>query len=298
MAVSGGVDSVVLLDILASSPQPVASSNQITKGYQLPATGYQLIVAHFDHGIRADSHKDREFVEQLAETYQLPFVFAEGKLGADASEALARKARYEFLEKVRAESGAAAIITAHHQDDLLETAIINLLRGTGRKGLTSLKSTGEIKRPLLGFSKQEIKNYAVKNKLSWREDPTNTDTKYLRNYVRHELLPKIDRQKFLKIIFDANAQNQAIDKILKELLPASAGQKLSRQDFKKLPDEVAKELMAAWLRQNGRREFDAPMIKRLTAAAQTAHTGKKFDAGRGWFLRIEKDKLALLPPER
>src|SRR4051794_16456164 len=120
VAVSGGVDSVGLLDLLRMDP------------------GVKLTVSHFDHGIRDDSHLDRAHVQALARRYQLPFVYDKGALGPGASEAEARTARYQFLDNVKTKTGAHAIVTAHHQDDVLETAIINLLRGTGRKGLSSL----------------------------------------------------------------------------------------------------------------------------------------------------------------
>src|SRR5690606_5271626 len=97
VAVSGGVDSMVLLDLLRQKPK------------------LELIVAHFDHGIRPDSAEDRKLVQRVAKHYDLPFVYAEGKLGPKASEALAREARYAFLRRVQAEQGAEAIITAHHQ---------------------------------------------------------------------------------------------------------------------------------------------------------------------------------------
>src|SRR5437870_1107332 len=113
---------MTLLDLLAKKPN------------------VKLIVAHFDHGMRPDSEKDRQFVQVVTEKYGLPFVFSEGRLGPKASEATARTARYKFLEKTKKAEGAKTIITAHHQDDVLETAIINLLRGTGRRGLTALKS--------------------------------------------------------------------------------------------------------------------------------------------------------------
>src|SRR6185369_2891937 len=111
VAVSGGVDSMVLLELLRQKPK------------------LELIVAHFDHGIRPESGEDRKLVQRIAKHYELPFVYVEGHLGASASEALAREARYAFLRKVQAEQGAEAIITAHHQDDMLETAIMDLMRG-------------------------------------------------------------------------------------------------------------------------------------------------------------------------
>jgi tRNA(Ile)-lysidine synthase len=130
VAVSGGVDSVVLLDLLTK-------------------TNNQLTVAHFNHGIRQDSAKEEALVKQLAKRYGLEIKIGNGKLGLEASEETARKARYDFLESVRQKHQADAIITAHHQDDLIETALINLLRGTGPHGLIAIAKNPNILRPLL-----------------------------------------------------------------------------------------------------------------------------------------------------
>src|SRR5438132_889977 len=116
VAVSGGVDSMVLLDLLRTKPE------------------LKLIVAHYDHGMRPNSTADRQLVQAVSKHHGLTFIYDQGKLG-NASEATARRARYDFLHQVREASQARAIITAHHQDDLLETAILNILRGTGRRGL-------------------------------------------------------------------------------------------------------------------------------------------------------------------
>src|SRR5688572_18243464 len=163
VAVSGGVDSMVLLDLLRERPK------------------LELIVAHFDHGIRKESARDRKLVQRIAKSYDLPFFYAEGNLGPKAGEALAREARYAFLRKIQEEQGAKAIITAHHQDDMLETAIMNLLRGTGRRGLSSLKSRKELVRPMLEWTKKGIREYAEERDLVWAEDVTNDDERYLRN---------------------------------------------------------------------------------------------------------------------
>lgn len=284
VAVSGGVDSVVLLVLLAEKPS------------------LELTVAHFDHGIRADSSVDREFVATLAEKYNLPFVYDEGKLGASASEGIAREKRYEFLEKARVASGSGAIITAHHQDDLLETAIINLLRGTGRRGLSSLKSTDVIRRPLLGFSKLEIKNYALANKLAWREDPSNQDTKYLRNYVRHEILAKTNaasREELLDIISANKELNQKLDKELTNQLHLQpASRTLARHYFIMLPHRVGLEVLATWLRANEVSDYDAKKLAILAAAAKTARAGTKLDINKSSRLVIGKTQLALERQER
>ncbi len=201
IAVSGGVDSVALLDLIVSGRWKDLSLN-----YPFADSSYQLVVAHFDHGIREDSGADADFVEKLAAKHQLPFELGAAKLGKNTSENTARIERYSFLQKCRKKYKAQAIITAHHQDDVLETAIINLLRGTGWRGLVSLGSTKVMLRPLLNTSKRDIVAYAKSRDLTWREDSTNKNQRYLRNYIRHSLIPAAQeadsnfKQKLLQII--------------------------------------------------------------------------------------------------
>ncbi len=284
VAVSGGIDSMVLLHVLCSLP------------------GYELTVAHFDHGMRATSAEDRKFVEATAREYGLPFVCEEGRLGQEASEATARKARYDFLHRIRLSSGARAIITAHHHDDVLETAIINLIRGTGRKGLASLRSTEVVKRPLLGVSKQNIEEYASQHKLVWREDETNSDTRYLRNHVRQVIMPRLGitgRQRLGDIIARTEKLNDVLDSLLDEYLNAHIiDGNFDRGGFASLPQAASKEVMAAWLRRNDIRNFDAKTIERLVQAAKIKAAGKQVDISRGFWLIIGKDTLALKHRER
>lgn len=284
IAVSGGVDSVVLLDMLHKIPD------------------VHLTVAHFDHGIRMDSEADRHLVQQHAESRGLPFVFEEGGLGAGASEDVARKARYEFLRKVQAATGAQALVTAHHQDDMLETAIINMLRGTGRKGLGSLRDRSDVRRPLLHISKADLRAYAAEQGLVWREDSTNQDTTILRNYIRHILLPKLGssgRKALLDHIRHLHVLNQAIDDSLLTLLHLQPSrQTLDREWFIGLPHIVARETMAAWLRSHGIRSFDSKTLERLVVAAKTLPAGKRVDVNAEFYLVFGTDILALLPRDR
>jgi len=279
VAVSGGVDSVVLLDLLRLYP------------------GVKLIVAHYDHGIRLDSGRDREFVKHLAATYRLPFIYDEGQLGPRTSENEARKARYRFLHQLRERSGADAIVTAHHQDDVLETALINLLRGTSRKGLSALKSTDVVKRPLLHASKAEIRDYARRHGLNWREDSTNADTRYLRNHVRHNILAKFDPQQRARLVQIAERMlelNTEIDNLLgRELQP-----QLSREWFNSLPHDVAREVMAAWLRLHGVRDFDRKLLEKLVIAAKVAAPNRIIDVRNGRFISVGSEFLALKATER
>jgi tRNA(Ile)-lysidine synthase len=279
VAVSGGVDSTVLLDLLRLHP------------------GLKLIVAHYDHGIREDSEQDKAFVEVLARRWGLPFVYDRGHLGAEASEAAARQARYGFLQKVRVGSGYDAIITAHHQDDVLETALINLLRGTGRKGLSSLKSTDGIIRPLLHAPKSEIIDYARRHGLPWREDSTNRDTKYLRNHIRHNVLPRFDATQRAQLV-EVAARMHEINGELDDLLRQQVQPELGREWFILLPHDIAREVMAAWLRLHDIRDFDRKTVERLTVAAKVAHPGKIVDVTRGHAMQVGKQHLALKPRER
>lgn len=257
VAVSGGVDSMVLLDLLSKNP------------------ALELVVAHFDHGIRPDSSADAELVKKAAAKYGYPFELGHGKLGQKTSEESARRARYTFLDGVKKKYHAKAIITAHHQDDAIETALINLLRGTGPKGLISLADTPAIKRPLLKYSKADIRGYAQKHKIIWREDPSNTEINYLRNYLRRRLLislPEEDRRALLdnlnKIAKNNKLQNKIIATLSHNVL---INGKINRHTFIMLPTPVGNELLASWLRGSGYRQFDR---KKIASAGIYIRTGR------------------------
>lgn len=293
VAVSGGVDSSALLHHLYAQNWAAANAGQPTS---------KLIVAHFDHGIREDSGEDRKLVQALAQAYGLTFVYDEGRLGPEASEATARAARYKFLRQVQKASNSRAIITAHHQDDLLETAILNILRGTGRKGLTALTSRPGLHRPVLHLPKQALVDYAHDQGLRWREDSTNHDPKYLRNYVRHYLLPKFDepsKQQFRDIIIRLQRQNQELDNALVNLIhQQSKAGKIDRRWFNHLPHAVAREILATWFRAHGWRQLNRRSLERLVVAAKVAKPGKLFPLYKGHQLKVGTKYLALTGSER
>lgn len=278
-AVSGGVDSMALLDLLRKRP------------------GLKLTVAHLDHGIRSDSKQDRQLVQAAALQHGLPFVHAKAELGANASEATARQVRYEFLNKIKKHSGASAVITAHHQDDLLETVIHNMIRGTKRRGFSSLKSTDGIIRPLLNYSKEQLTDYAHANKLHWREDSTNADLKYRRNYIRHKLLAKMtDAQKAqLKILIaEMHDVNQEIDRLLMNVIHQQPDtHALDKNWFHKLPHQLAKEVLHGWLYQRGVQNLTNKQIEQLVVAAKTGKPGKKYPVDKQHFFKISKSRLEL-----
>ncbi len=279
LAVSGGVDSMVLLNLLKQQP------------------GVKLTIAHYDHGIRDDSADDRRLVQAAARFYGVPVVYHEGNLGVGASEASARQARYDFLQAVRKASNARAIITAHHQDDVLETAILNMLRGTSRRGLSSLQSKTDIVRPMLHIPKADIVAYAQARDLIWREDSTNSDETYLRNYVRQRIIPRIDpdsRGKFMDIINRSQAINQELDaELINQLHFQPKTKTLDKRWFAGLPHSVAREVMAMWLREHGLRNFDRRTLERLTVHAKTLAAGQNINVFQHHWLRINGDHLAL-----
>lgn len=279
-AVSGGVDSVVML-------------HQLVQQKQRPT------VAHFDHGIREDSGADARFVEGLAQKYNLPFELGQAKLGPKASEEAARKARHAFLHSVRKKHQTEQIATAHHHEDVIETAIINLLRGTGRRGMSSLQYTTLYSRPLIKWSKKQIYEYATEHRLEWVEDPTNVSDTYLRNRVRHRLVPLMKQRgvyaKFEQVVgwfYGANSQlNQALQQSFNQLVERTPDHMALPLKILEKP-QVGAELIHLILRELKAREVDAAEIKRLVKFVQEAKPGDRFNQfppltitkSKGWLL--------------
>lgn len=182
VALSGGADSCALLDILAG----------------LRELSPRLVVAHLNHCLRgAESDADERFCQALAGRYSLPFhsrrcdVAALARTRGLGLEDAGRRARMAFLDQLRTSRGGAAIALAHHADDQAETVLMRLLRGSGATGLAGMRfktDDGRI-RPLLSSSRSDILAHLSARGLPYREDASNRDTAFLRNRIRHELLP-------------------------------------------------------------------------------------------------------------
>ena len=178
LAVSGGLDSMVLLHLLK----------------QLP---YEIAVLHCNFQLRGlESFGDQTFVENYCDQNNIPVFTTQFDTEAFAkdyklsTQVAARELRYSWFYELLEEKDFDYILTAHHADDNLETFIINLSRGTGLDGLSGIpEQNDKIIRPLLPFSREEILKYAEENKIDWREDSSNTSNKYLRNKIRHDLVP-------------------------------------------------------------------------------------------------------------
>jgi len=274
VAVSGGIDSVALLHMLHRT------------------SAHELVVAHVDHGIRdAESSRDASFVRQLAKRYGLPFETIRLNLGPEASEATARSARYAWLEEVRRQHGADAIATAHHQDDVLETIILNILRGTGWRGLASLRSTDERYRPLLAVPKATVARYAIDNQLLWREDSTNYSTRYTRNYIRHVMLPRLSpsaRAQLLALARQQHDLRRTIEQEAETLLATHRDSDgWSRYQLIMAPDSVALEM----LRRATEGAVEPFQLRRLLHFARVGRQGAVLQIGAGKNALLTRQRL-------
>lgn len=286
VAVSGGVDSIALLHALHELSQK--------------DSGVKLVVAHVDHGMRDNSALDAEHVKKIANQLSLPFEQAELKLGKDASEEAARTARYNFLKVVAAKHTADAIATAHHQDDLIETAIINMSRGTGRHGLSSLSSNKTVVRPLLSKTKEELITYANQNNLQWREDPTNSNTKYFRNHIRSKITPKMSQQAktdFLRHLENVKRLNEVIDNELATYLTYKSyrrqKQVYPRRWFTSLPHDFAMSIVHHWLKERQVQNYTRKQIEKLVILLKTGKPGARYDVDKNHMFELTKRSIRL-----
>lgn len=263
--------------------------------------GLDLIVAHVNHGIRSDSSEDEKLVRLFCMSHNIKLVFKKLHLGDKTSEEIARKARYKFLQLCRIKYKADAIVTAHHRDDLVETVIINLLRGTGWRGLAPFNQAG-ILRPLINTTKKSLISYAKKHNISWREDSTNNDQKYLRNLVRHSLIPKmqkIDRQWQSELLRQIRKQirlRRKIETQLNVLLTSFARQELdqlvvSRYSIIALPQPVDYEFMQQIFRLQLGNSLVRELAEKAVMFAKDALPAKRLPLNATWQLRVTKTEL-------
>ncbi len=257
LAVSGGADSVALLHLALEH-----------------AAGARLAVLHFDHRIPGiDGAADAAFVQRLARAAGLPFMTAAnpspGAPKGHSPEMAARAARLAFFARAAAELKLDAILTAHHADDVAETLLLRLARGSGAQGLSGLRPESRVGpvrflRPLLGCTRESLRRYLAERNLSWREDPTNTDLAIPRNALRHTLLPRLD---------PAGLQRSAAilreeDAFLADLADSHWPQALrpdASLDLASLPLPLRRRLLLRWLRDEIRVEPGFDAIERLLA---------------------------------
>lgn len=187
LAYSGGPDSTCLLSLLLELQKKIP---------------FQLSLAHLNHSLRISAQRDEHFVAEMAEKYNLPLVIKRVDVKAYAQkrhlnlEEAGREIRYQFLEETRKQLGANKIATGHNLDDQAETFLLRLIRGTGPRGLRGIlpEIEGRIIRPLIFFRRQEIEAYLQELKIPFCVDESNLDRRFLRNRIRLELIPLLEKK--------------------------------------------------------------------------------------------------------
>lgn len=292
VAVSGGVDSVVLLDLLHETRD---------------RHGIGLVVAHVDHGIRPDSGAVARHVENLARQFGLPFELVVLGLGPDASETRARTARYRALREIARRHGARDILTAHHLDDQRETVLMRFLNGSGPSGLAGMRrKTRDLARPLLSFSRRSLVAYAKARGLEWADDPSNLDPRHLRSWIRHEVMPRMkERLPSLERSLDrtrrqAGIQRRALLQLLRhwpELDYRSETERgsLSAVVLRRVPASLRVTLVQALVQAAGG-PAGVTRVRRALAALASGQSGLATDLGEGWRLELAFDRLVAVPP--
>ncbi|AVK64415.1 tRNA lysidine(34) synthetase TilS [Lactobacillus sp. CBA3606] len=250
VAVSTGVDSMVLLTLLQQIPL-----------HQRP----RLIVAHVNHHLRAQSVTEADFITTYCQQRQLVLKLADWPLAAHPThgiEAAARQFRYDFFTQVMQATGAKTVLTAHHANDQVETYLMKLARGGDLAQLVGIQATrplgvGHLVRPLLDWSKQALRDYATTQQVPYFEDATNTDVQLTRNRVRHRVVPELTAVNSALLTHVASYETQlqtvlsAQAQMVTVLLPTvlTATQQLRLPALQQLPSQWRLVVLQAWLEQ-------------------------------------------------
>ncbi|HYU00214.1 MAG TPA: tRNA lysidine(34) synthetase TilS [Gemmatimonadales bacterium] len=288
LAVSGGPDSVALLDLMRA----VA-----------PGRGLSLVVAHANHGIQTDSTSVAQAVRMLAQSCGVAFELGELHLGSGATETVARRARYAWLAVVRQTHAARYLVTAHHSDDQIETILLRVLRGSGPAGLAGMPARGRggLVRPLLPFTRAELAAHVAKSGLPFYDDPANRDPRHLRSWVRVELLPRLAarvgsrvRADILRLGRAAATDRRAWDRAL-ELVPelqlhhAADGFDVARAALCSYDKALSVALLRAAARRAGL--VLGPRRARQLLAIAGHPSGRRLPLGGGWAAEVAFDRL-------
>jgi tRNA(Ile)-lysidine synthase len=289
-AVSGGMDSVLMVHLLKSS-------------------GYKFAIAHCNFTLRgAEADADQQFCEQLARQLGVPFHTVSFNTQHHATinkisiQIAARDLRYQWFEQIRQQCNYTAIALAHHQNDTIETILLNLVRGTGIAGLHGiLPKNGWLVRPLLFLTRDEIERLIKENGLNYVEDSSNASTKYARNKLRHEVIPKLrELNPSLEKTFENNLKHFRDLETMLELRLAEVKQRLLvfHGDETHLPIDAVKQLnpqrllLFKLLQDYG---FNVTVIDDLISALDK-HSGRTFESVN-YKLISDRDKLIIAPKD-
>ena len=273
LAVSGGVDSMALLAMYKQA---------------------NIVVAHIDHCTRKSSAKDADFVRQKCQELGVKFYETKLELGEGVSEELARKKRYEFLKTIQEKEGGT-LCTAHHLDDVLESIAINLIRGTGWRGLTPFYDD-KLVRPFIisKMWKRDVLKFAGEQDICFRQDPTNYETNYLRNRVREKMveLDETTRVNIIDLFEKQNKLREKIEKLVTELAKQTVmGKNFHKKELFLVADEkVALEVLREICLMHGYSLTRKQLVDFLSAI-KTYAPHKKFNLPKNHFVTILKNYI-------
>lgn len=273
LAVSGGVDSMALLVMYKQA---------------------DIVVAHIDHGTRKSSAEDANFVRQKCQELGVKFYETKLELGEGVSEELARKKRYEFLKTIQEKEGGT-LCTAHHLDDVLESIAINLIRGTGWRGLTPFYGD-ELVRPFIitKMWKRDVLKFAGEQKIYFRQDPTNYETNYLRNRVREKMveLDETARVDIIELFEKQNKLRGKFEKLVTELAKQTVvGKNFHKKElFLRADEKVAIEILREICLMHDY-SLTRKQLGDFLAAIKTYAPHKKFNLPKNHFVTILKNYI-------
>lgn len=306
VAVSGGADSVALLDALL----------RLRKHNQAPRT---ILSAHLNHQLRGEeSDGDENFVREMAAALNVKMIVDRIAVGARAQaerqnlEGMARRLRYEFLTQSAEEWGAQFVCTAHTQDDQAETVLMRLLRGSGTDGLRGIHSirplskTVKLIRPLLSVSRTEVIEHCNHYKLEFRSDSSNFLPDFTRNRIRHELMPLLlsfnpRADEALARMAELLAGDQDfLDQIAAGVLAeVRLGPDLDARLLRKQPAAIRRRVLRLWLSEhrNGLQRIEAIHLGAIEQMIARGHGGRTIELPDGWRVWLKSGilKIAQLP---
>ena len=292
VGLSGGADSVALLHLLLDE-------------------GRQIAAVHVNHGLRGDaSDGDEAFVRALCAKHGVPLYVYRADPPEDPGEGWAREVRYGFFRQAMRESGADALVLAHHRDDQAETLLLHLLRGAGLNGLTGMAPDATVEgmrilRPLLTFSRESLRAYLRQKGLAWREDASNDDRRYLRNAVRHELLPLMEQlapgaaQRMAQTAFLLRQDEAVLDALTADFLARYPGDALPLEALRQQPHGSQTRILRRWWAEIAKPAEEHSLSVQATGALwalldeETAH---QCNLPGGWHGRRGWTHLHLISP--
>lgn len=288
VAVSGGPDSVALLDLLHKA------------GFR------KITVAHVDHQIREKSGKDSAFVKKLCKQYGFSCVVKRvniprlAKQRKENLEAVARDERYHFFRELKKKHKAKYIVTAHQADDQVETVLFNMIRGCGLDGISGMSEIdGDLFRPLLKTTKQEILEYVKTQKLKFRTDRTNQDPAYRRNLLRLKIIPKLKKinPNFVHTMSENiriwSRANQYIQTLAKQFLADHERRRIPLRSFLQLPDFLQENSLRLFYEQihGTKKNLSQQHLLQLLHVIRTNISGKQKEFGPGKMLKRMRDYI-------